>query len=196
MIFFITHMPKTDWSTSEYNKNWYYLSGHTHENSWTNDETKKVYADNQIGYFKEPKSFKCIDTSLHNNFQDYKDGIYEITREQYILFNNAMNSRIDFNHDFEKLYMIKRDNIYCFLLKSKYNGKLAFLNGGRLKMVEKHDLNYFYDNLVNYFVSVQKLLKSYNDYQQQISTEIKSIGGTGRIHGCIIDIDINRDNHI
>ena len=109
-------------------------------------------------------------------FQDYNDGIYEITREQYKLFYYGVGSRIDFNRDFEKLFMLKRNGIYCFLIKTNNCDNLKLLNGGSVKNVEKHDINYFYENLVNYSNSVKLFLESYENYQKQISSEeIKNI---------------------
>ena len=117
-IFFITHMPKDAWSSCDYNKNWFYISGHTHQNTYIENEDMKIYADNQIGYEKNCFSFKYLMTTRYFNiFQDYADGICEITREQYILFYNRIGNRIDFNREFEKLFMVKRNGFYCFLLK-------------------------------------------------------------------------------
>ena len=194
-IFFITHMPKEDWSKSNYNKNWFYISGHTHKNRYIENEELKIYADNQVGYSGVSYGFKYLMTSKDFDiFQDYNDGIYEITREQYKLFYYGVGSSIDFNRDFEKLFMLKRNGIYCFLIKTKNCNNLKLLNGGSVKNVEKHDINYFYDNLVNYSNSVKLFLESYENYQKQISSEIKKIGGSGYIHGSIIDIDFY--NHL
>ena len=38
-------------------------------------------------------------------------------------------------------------------------------------------------------LAVKKTMKNYNDTLKKISKSIKIIGGTGRIHGCIVDID-------
>ena len=38
------------WTEERYNKQWIYVSGHTHQNEYYNDEEKEVYSDNQIGY--------------------------------------------------------------------------------------------------------------------------------------------------
>lgn len=194
-LFFITHMPKTDWSTNEYNKNWFYLSGHTHINNYIESEDKKVYADNQVGYKNNSYGFKYLMTSKEFDiFQDYNDGIYEITREQYKMFYYGIGNRIEFNREFEKLFMLKRNGIYCFLLKQANSNELKLLNGGSIKNVGKHDLSYFYENLVNYSNSVKLFIKSYENYQKQISNEIKKFGGSGHIHGSIIDIDFY--NHL
>lgn len=194
-IFFITHMPKDDWSNSSYNKNWYYISGHTHKNNYIENEKLKVYADNQVGYLSDSYDFKYLMASKDFDiFQDYNDGVYEITREQYKLFYYGVGTRIDFNRDFENLFMLKRNGIYCFLIKIGNSKDLKLLNGGSVKNVGKHDINYFYENLVNYSNSVKLFLESYEDYQKQISNEIKKIGGSGYIHGSIIDIDFY--NHL
>lgn len=194
-VFFITHMPKEDWSTCNYNKNWFYVSGHTHKNNYIENEDMKIYADNQVGYTNDSFGFKYLMTSRDFDiFQDYSDGIYEITREQYKLFYYGIGNRIDFNSEFENLFMLKRNGIYCFLLKQNNSSDLKLLNGGSIKNVGKHDLNYFYENLANYSKSVKLFLESYDNFQKQISNEIKRIGGSGYIHGSIIDIDFY--NHL
>lgn len=85
--------------------------------------------------------------------------------------------------------MLKRNNAYCFLMQSMDSFKLQLLSGGNVLNVDEHDLNYFYDNLINYSNSIKEYLSSYTNFQKNISREIKTIGGSGRIHGCIIDID-------
>ena len=194
-IFFVTHMPKSDWSTDDYVPNWVYISGHTHKNYFCEDEKKQIYADNQVGYNNKSFNFKFITSTYNFNiFSDYNDGIYEITREQYRLFYYGIGSRIDFNRKFTKLYMLKRNGIYCFLIQIEPNREFKLLNGGMIKNVGKHDLNYFYENLANYAASIKNFLNSYENFQKKVSNEVKKIGGNGRIHGCIIDIDFY--NHL
>lgn len=189
-MFFVTHMPKDDWSTSNYNKNWIYISGHTHKNYYLESENKKVYADNQIGYAKETFGLKYITASRNYDiFQDYVDGIYEITRNQYKLFYYGTGNRIDFNRDFEKLYMLKKSGTYMFFLKPFNRNELKILNGGNISNAGNHDLNYFYENLESYSTSIKLFFESYDSFQKKVSKEIKRIGGRGTIHGCIIDID-------
>lgn len=188
-IFFITHMPKEDWSADDYNKNWVYMSGHTHKNYFVVDETKKIYADNQIGN-RNSYGFKYTACSQsYNIFQDYPDGIYELSREQYKAFYRAIGIYIDLNRFFKKLYMVKKDEAYCFLSETFRNDKLKLLNGGRMKNIGSHDLHYIYENLGNYSRSVKLAIESYDDFQKQLSREVKRIGGDGKIHGCIVDID-------
>lgn len=194
-VFIITHMPKEDWSESNYIKNWFYISGHTHKNCYFENEEKKVYADNQIGYHSNSYGLKYLVASKeYNIFQDYEDGIHEISREQYRRFYLGVGKWINFNRDFEKLFMLKRKETYCFLIKLNNNNNLKLLNGGSIRNVGNHNLTYFYENLVNYSQSVKLFLKSYEDFQKQISSEIQKIGGSGHMHGSIIDIDFY--NHL
>ena len=60
--------------------------------------------------------------------------------------------------------------------------------------MENNDLNYYYDNVREYSRSVEKYLLEYNKYLNFVSEVIKSIGGTGRVHGSIVDIDFY--NHL
>ena len=48
--------------------------------------------------------------------------------------------------------------------------------------------------MLHYAAAVKKGLSKYNDALNQISYSVRAIGGTGQIHGCIVDIDFF--NHI
>ena len=189
-IFFVTHMPKKDWSNCDYNKNWIYISGHTHKNYYVESEEKTIYSDNQVGYEKELFEFKPIFTSRNYDiFQDHKDGIYEINKQKYLLFNYGLGIRLDFRRNPQKIFMIKKNGVYMFFSKMTENSDLKLLNGGILSNIGKHDLNYFYENLNNYSNSIKLFFESYDNFQKAVSQEIKKIGGDGTIHGCIVDID-------
>lgn len=192
-ILFVTHMPKNDWSNTPYVKNWIYLSGHTHKNYCAESEEIHIYADNQIGYLNTNFNFKYIITSaVYNIFQDLRDGIHEISQQAYCQFYYGLRNYIKMNRTFDHIYLIKKRNIYCFMAES--NNRLQLLNGGLTRKVGNNDLKYFYDNIVNYADSIKVFLDSYSNYQSQIAKEIKKIGGSGTIHGCIIDIDFY--NHL
>ena len=68
------------------------------------------------------------------------------------------------------------------------------LNGGCRKKLTKKDINYYYNNLEQYSKILKEYIGDYSDLQEQIANEVKSFGGLGTIHGCIIDIDFY--NHI
>ena len=192
-LFIVSHMPKTDWTNDDYVKNWVYISGHTHKNYYLENEYILLYSDNQIGYDNSSFGFKYLTTSTHYNlFSDYSDGIHKISREEYQLFYRGLGESLNFNREFNALFLIKRNNSFCFLMEG-INKKIYLLNGGQIKNVG-HDLKYFYEKLPNYANSVKLFLQSYSDYQKEISTVVKKIGGSGYIHGCIVDIDFY--NHL
>ena len=194
-IIFVTHMPKEDWTTLDYSTNFIYISGHTHRNYFVETEEKRIYSDNQIGYKSSSFGLKNITISrTYNIFDDYDDGIYEISREDYKAFYRGIGSGLTFNRKFEKLYMLKRNKRYMFLMRAgEANNGLKILNGGSVTNVGR-TLEYFYEKMSNYASSVSTFLSDYNDALKKISTEIKKIGGDGRIHGCIVDIDFF--NHV
>ena len=190
-----THTPKKDWCTdASYYDNFVYVNGHTHRNMFYDDGVKRMYADNQIGYRNENPHLKSflIDNE-YEYFDDYGNGIYEITPQEYQDFSRGKNISMTFNRQVNILYMLKKNGYYCFIHKTK-TGSLSMLNGGALKKLEIQDVNYYYDNMDSMIASIETPLKKYTVYQESIANEIKKIGGRGWIHGCIIDIDYY--NHI
>ena len=191
----MTHMPKADWHRNPSpDKGLVYVSGHTHRNAFYDDGEYRVYADNQIGYRAETPHLKSllIDDD-YDCFDNYDDGIYEITREQYCDFHRGKNIPMTFKRKINKLYMLKKRGYYCFIHESK-EGTLAILNGGSMKNLNRKNIQYYYDNMDAVISRIKTPLSTYTAYQKQIATFIKQIGGDGTIHGCIIDIDFC--NHI
>lgn len=194
-IIWATHMPKDDYTSAPYNKKWVYLSGHTHKNIFEDSDSKHIYADNQVGYKRMSFGFKQFWISpFENLFGEKQDGIYEITAAQYLYFYRAIGKSITFNRAFSKLYMIKKQGNYCFLMKTEKSDELKLLAGGQIRNTGHKDIEYFFDNLNNYVESIAMYMKKYNSYQKKIAEEVCSFGGWGYIHGCIIDIDYF--NHI
>lgn len=190
-----THMPQKDWcSHNELHKGFVYVNGHTHRNLFYDDGDYRIYADNQVGYHRENcrlKYFYLEDD--YDIFEDYQDGIYEITREEYIDFYRGKNIAMDFNREGYNIFMLKKFGYYCFIAKSN-KGYLLILNGGNLKRLEHKDINYYFENMDKVIAYIKTPLDEFTDYQKQIANEVKSIGGSGTIHGAIIDIDFF--NHI
>ena len=191
----LTHMPIRDWGGDIHAKEGVvYVNGHSHRNYFYDDGKKRIYADNQIGYNGKRVNFKTISIDFgYNWFADYKDGIYEITKEDYEKFYRGISEGLTFNREFANLYMIKREETYMFLMRTP-KGSLLILNGGSIRKAGNHELEYFYENLVKYSTSVSMFLSKYDSFQKQISSEIKRIGGDGHIHGSIVDIDFY--NHL
>lgn len=191
----LTHMPIECWSDEKYIPNFIYVSGHTHRNSFSDDGNIRIYADNQIGYSETISSVHLASLLLnttYDTFIDYKDGVYNITSEQYKNFLRGKNVRCNYNRTPYKLYMLKRQGYYCFISESK-NHQLCILHGGALKKLEQKDINYYYSHMLEAIDLIYEL-EPYYHIQKNVSKEIKAIGGSGYIHGCIVDIDFY--NHI
>lgn len=185
----LTHMPYADWSIENPIANWIYVCGHTHKNEYFIDENKTFYADNQIGYYTKSMGLKHFELTTHYDiFLDYEDGIYEISREQYLDFNRGLNVTITFNQINGQILMLKRDDIYCFLYRED-NNKMYFLKGGSKRKLKHQNERYFYETMVVYKKAMEYIMHDYHDNLKHISNQIKKIGGDGRVHGCIIDID-------
>lgn len=194
-VIVLTHTPKNDWTKLAYNPNWIYVNGHTHKNTYTSNDHCTLYADNQIGYTAMSIGLKYFKMSGHyDTFKYFVDGIYEITRDQYLEFNYGIKIHPTFNRNTGVIIMLKRQGVYCFLFRRPDKNKLYLLNGGLISNLKKDDITYYYDNIVKYADFIKAGLKSYNEALKSISIEIKKIGGIGTVHGCIVDIDFY--NHI
>lgn len=191
-VIVMTHMEKSNWSKTNYQSNWIYVSGHTHKNMFEISNEKTIYADNQIGYYTESIKLKHFYLStLYDTFELYEDGKYVITREQYIDFYHGKGIVMSFSDKLGTIIMLKRCGIYCFIYS--LNDRLYLLDGGRKRRLQ-NDLDYYYENLNIYAQYINSLFKEYNNALNNISKSIKKIGGSGKIHGSIIDIDFY--NHI
>ncbi len=190
----LTHTPKENWSNQSYCSNWTYVNGHTHRNDYCCSEEKTIYSDNQIGYRSTNIGLKHFNMSgVYDIFRYYSDGIYTISREQYFDFNRGVKINITFNRE-GIIHMLKKGNIYCFLFENSKLGKLYLLNGGAINNLEHSDINYYFERMSYYSDAIKELFSGYNHALRFISNSIKKIGGTGTVHGCIVDIDYF--NHI
>ena len=193
-IMVVTHMPMDCWRKEvEYHNGYIYVSGHTHKNFFSDNREIRIYEDNQIGYWNKSIHLKWFYiNNTYDFFYNYKDGIYEITSNDYREFYRGKNQLLTFNRGFKTIYMLKKNGIYCFIVKND-NGNLNILNGGSIKSLKSKDITYYYNN-IDHVIDKINMLEPYNEYLEKISNEIKMIGGSGMIHGCIIDIDFF--NHI
>jgi len=70
------------------------------------------------------------------------------------------------------------------------------LNGGSMRKLgrsDAEDIRYYYDNMDQYAGNIHKLIDRYTGVQERISQFIKDLGGSGRTHGCIVDVDMPAD---
>ena len=185
----LTHTPMEDWSNECYNPKWVYLNGHTHQNAFLlKTDGTAVFADNQVGY--KPKSWHLnsfkVDVRRYDPFKDYPDGIHEISREQYVEFNRSQGIMMQGMKYSGNLYALKCDGIYMFVIESA--SSLCLLEGGRRHKLN-HDIEYYHIHLSEYIQKVRNAFAPYRKALSMISEEIRTIGGTGMVHGCIVDID-------
>ena len=208
----LTHTQIENWTSDQPSPNCIYVNGHTHQNTIKRTaDGITVLSDNQIGYglvkdttskqtnpkfvYTNPKwklnSF-VIDKLWYDPFENDPDGIYSISTEKYKEFNRGRGIVCEGCSYEGTLYMLKRNGMYMFLFESSRS--LCLLSGGRRNKLKNRDVHYYYDNLDVYSKRISNMIKPYQSVMQQLSKEVRMIGGTGTIHGCIIDIDFF--NHI
>lgn len=194
-VIVFTHMPFKDWhKNTAFHPKIVYVNGHNHRNYFCDDGITRVYADNQVGYHSEHPRLKYLYMDkTYDWFSGYDDGIFQISREDYVNFYRGKKLQITFNRDINKLYMLKKQNYYCFIHQNA-SGGLAILNGGSLKLLALKNIQYYYDNMDIQIAYIKKPLDKFYEIQSQIAKAVKEIGGLGYIHGAIVDIDFY--NHI
>ena len=190
-----THMPLDHWHPElKYEDNIIYISGHTHQNHFHDDGVQRIYADNQNGYHGRTPLFKSIGINdIYDPFVSYPDGIHKISKQEYILLCRAKKINMQLKREYDAIYMLKKCGYYCCAVRLA-SGKLGILNGGSVKSINARDIEFVYNKMDREIARLCRPLQLYTTLQEQLSDAVKSFGGLGRIHGCIIDIDYY--NHI
>lgn len=185
----LTHTPKEDWSNNKYCPNWIYVSGHTHRNIFKHDENAHIYADNQSGYSNTRLTLKRFySSSKYDLFRTMEDGCHEISPNDYIDFYRGQNISITYGWKDTSICMLKKQGCYCFFMTQTLSGKMFLLCGGAMRGMQGHTLEYFYEHMDKYALAVKEFLRPYYAYQKEAAKIVKSFGGEGAIHGCIIDV--------
>jgi len=188
-LIILTHTPKEDWSNNKYCPNWIYVSGHTHKNFFKHDEAAQIYADNQSGYSNTGMTLKRFySSSKYDLFRTTEDGCHEISPNDYIDFYRAQHISINYSWKDTSICMLKKQGCYCFFMKQISTGKMFLLCGGAKRGMQGHTLEYFYEHMDKYAFAVKEFLRPYYAYQKEAAKVVKSFGGEGTIHGCIIDV--------
>ena len=192
-LIILTHTPLEDWSNLPYQKNWIYVNGHTHKNKYLSENGITIYADNQIGYKSNQFNVKHFTKTRYIDiFKYYADGIHTISADKYRQHLYSLPCRRTYNRNNEVI-MLKRENIYMFLLYNKSNNTYYILDGGVPHCLPNKP-QYYFDKMVIYANYIKNGLKLYNQTQKELAKRVKQFGGDGYIHGSIIDIDFF--NHI
>ena len=191
-LFVVTHSPKNQWSPEGNLDRCIYISGHTHRNTIRLLGNRAEFADNQVGYYSNRFIFKTISPTYPIDiFSEWEDGKYLIPGGLYSKFYSSLGLSASIDNRI-KVLMLKRSGYYCFLLR-KPNGAYWLLAGGRKRNISRTP-NEIYDNMVDYASKMNDVFSEYNSKLAKISKFVKSFGGNGRIHGCIVDIDFY--NHL
>lgn len=189
----LTHTQIEDWTTDAPNKGWVYVNGHTHQNGLVKTEDGIIVLyDNQVGY--KPKKWHLNQFSLeryYDPFEAWADGIYQITPQQYMDFNAGRGIQMEYFRQQGDIYALKQKGIYMFMLQ--YGIGLYLLRGGQ-KLNVFHGLEYYAANLEQYVEKIQAAFRPYRNALDKIAAEVKRFGGSGYVHGSIVDIDFY--NHI
>lgn len=194
-LIIFSHTPKENWTKQPYIKNWVYISGHTHNNLYICNSKQKSYQDNQMGYhWKNLKLKYIILGGYYNIFESILDGIYEISRQQYIDFNYGLGIHCELNRLEGKLLMCKNNKYYMFFIQKQKSNKLYLLDGGIIKKLEINNIEYYYNNMVPFCSLIKKGTSKYFKALEILSKNIQAFGGDGDIHGSIVDIDFF--NHV
>lgn len=194
-VIVLTHMPMRDWTNAQYNPKWIYVNGHTHHNGLKFEANgPAVFSDNQVGYEPIPwrlKGFR-INERYYDPLKRLSNGIHPITRKEYHEFNVGQGIQVsgELKHAGD-IYALKHDGVYMFFLVDKK--RLCLLEGGNRRKLD-YDIEYYRENLPEYVRKARRILEPYFHALSMISQEVKTFGGDGTIHGCIVDIDFY--NHL
>ena len=206
LLVVLTHNPPSDWkSANSLDGNCVYFYGHNHKNIryYDNEANSSVFADNQIGYHANKIAFKyAICFAKSNPFAGYEDGVYIISTKEYLEFNYYKGIRISrvkrIENALEKenpLYLIKDKEYYGFFIvkekqkKCRSFGTFICIGGSTKKIGDRTDIGYYKNEFGKMIDSYLTILSPYRMEQEKISKMIKAFGGSGKIHGYIIDID-------
>ena len=119
-------------------------------------------------------------------FEAWEDGIYEITPEQFSVFQASRGVGLGYNRA-ETPYVAKHAGIYMFF--GKQGEKEYWFAIGRRHVLD-HPVLWYYNNMPRYAELVQTKFEPYRNALQAISDEIRLFGGSGAIWGGCVSIDL------
>lgn len=186
---------------NHFNQETIYFTGHNHRNYCEKKKDRVVYADNQIGYHNQEITFKKAITGVSRNpYESLDDGIHETTVETYLQFYRYTGEFIKsgkyisnlISKGNRKFYVIKQDDYYGFFIvcDSGPSKGISIANGGKTKKLTKEtDIDWIVQNFSLVISKYLRLLAPLRNIQTHLSKELRQLGLSGNIHGCIVDID-------
>lgn len=197
----VSHYPVSACLNNKYDKEAIYFTGHNHKNEYVKTVDKVLYADNQIGYKDNNITFKIAFTGCYlNPYYDLLDGLYQTTIDDYLNFYRYIGESIGKGNILYQrcqdgkanLYVLKRRGYYGFFIVAfRGNARgISIVNGGKTKKLTKSiDLDWICENFDLVLSKYLQALIPLRNIQEQLSKELKELGLSGNIHGCIVDID-------
>lgn len=186
-----THCPVRDWiDEKRIAAGIYHVSGHTHKNYYVEDDAFHLYEDNQIGYHSHHlnhlKYFNA--NGAVDIFADWEDGIHIISPKQYVDFNLGKKIRFNCKRDHIAIFMLKKYGYYMFVMYTT-SRHLCIMNGGSIKKLPNESLFSLYERMDSVIAKLKDPMDLFTMMQNRVASAVRKIGGTGYIHGCIVDID-------
>lgn len=197
----ISHYPIESCHNDHFDKEAIYFTGHDHHNRYVKNESKVLYADNQIGYKQKHFGFKYALTGVEINPYAYlEDGLFVTSIEDYLQFYRYIGENVgDGTTLYRKcengranLYVIKHNGYYGFFVMCPQGTSkgIFIVNGGKLsKITSTTDMSWICENFDIVLTKYLKVLLPLRTLQEKISSELKKLGFDGTIHGTIVDID-------
>lgn len=121
-------------------------------------------------------------------YETYPYGITKITSEQYGKQLAIKMGNLN-RYGISSVYVLRTErDIFSFIGENPDKNRFYFLSGGAVSLAA-HKPEWYYSKLDDYFAICTDFIFKYKQMVTPISEYIKSLGGSGYIHGLIIDID-------
>ena len=128
------------------------------------------------------------------------DGLYKTSIEDYLQFYKYLGENIGggkllyerCKNGKSNLYILKRNGYYGFFLRmlDGYYQGISIMNGGKAnKLTSSTDFSWICENFDIVLNKYLQALLPLRNIQNELSNELISLGLSGEIHGCIVDID-------
>lgn len=188
-VLVLTHMPPENWmDRTQCVPGWIYVHGHTHHYEYAIEKNGAlIIGDNQIGY--RPRAWYLKSVSFfqeYDPFEDKKDGKYTVSIDDYRMFHRHKGIPMQMKETDGKILMLKKAGYYFFLFQKEKG--LYVLKGGK-RFIAEHNVAYYWEHMEDYIRRIVEIYAKYYKSLQKLSEEIMNIGGSGKMHGCIVDID-------
>lgn len=193
----IAHYPISACLNNYFDREAIYFTGHNHRNEFIKKSDKVLYADNQIGYKDNNIIFKTVTTGFEiNPYGNLSDGLYKSSIKDYLQFYRCIGEDIGkgtilyerCQYGQADLYVVKRRGYYAFFIMGS-NG-ISIINGGVTKKIsDSSDMDWICENFDIVLSKYLQVMLPLRNAQEKLSCELQELGLSGKIHGCIVDIN-------